>query len=329
MHSVTHCKHIILYSRLVYINTMKKLLLLLSLVTLVNCTKEKIVTVEKIVTEEVIVTNDYTLIAIAGEGGRVAKSAASETSVTLSATANVGYGFTGWSSGSTDNPLTLNIGSDQTITANFVKLDIYLAENGVTIKCPDANVGDTGTVNDKVYTVVNEAQLREMISKDEDVTCVCTSKVTDMTYLFQAVGFDPYLSPSVISDFNQEIGSWDTSAVTNMKGMFMEASAFNQDIGSWDTSSVTNMFYMFVQASAFNGDISSWNTTAVTDMGGMFMEAISFNGDMSSWNTAAVINMSQMFTEATFFNGDISSWNTAAVTSMVDMFFRTSFNQNI
>ena len=38
---------------------MKKLLLLLSLVTLVNCTKEKIVNVEKIVTEEVIVTNDY------------------------------------------------------------------------------------------------------------------------------------------------------------------------------------------------------------------------------------------------------------------------------
>ena len=44
---------------------MKKLMLLLSLVTLVNCTKEKIVT------EEVIVTNQYTLIAIAGEGGKV------------------------------------------------------------------------------------------------------------------------------------------------------------------------------------------------------------------------------------------------------------------
>ena len=158
---------------------MKKLLLILSLVTLFNCTKEKIVNVEKIVTEEVIVTNDYTLIAIAGEGGAVTKSAASESSVTLTASANVGYDFKAWSSGSTDNPLTLNIGSDQTITANFVKLDIYLAENGVTVKCPDANVGDTGTVNDKVYTVVNEAQLREMISKDEDVTCVCTSKVTE------------------------------------------------------------------------------------------------------------------------------------------------------
>ena len=72
---------------------MKKLLLLLSLVSLVNCTKEKIVTVEKIVIEELIVTNQYTLIAIAGEGGTIVKSAASESSVTLTASANVGYDF--------------------------------------------------------------------------------------------------------------------------------------------------------------------------------------------------------------------------------------------
>ena len=236
---------------------MKKLLLILSLVTLVNCTKEKIVTVEKIVTEEVIVTNDYTLIAIAGEGGRVAKSAASETSVTLTASAYVGYGFTGWSSGSTDNPLTLNIGSDQTITANFVKLDIYLAENGVTIKCPDANVGDTGTVGVKEYTVVNEAQLRDMISKDEDVTCVCTSKVTSMTYLFQAVGFVTnylFTGNSEDSNFNQEIGSWDTSNVTDMTGLFANAKAFDKDIGYWNTSNVTSMIFVFKSAKLFNQD---------------------------------------------------------------------------
>ena len=236
---------------------MKNLLLLLALVTLVNCTKEKIVIEEKIVTEEVLVTNDYNLIAIAGEGGAITKSAASETSVTLTASAYVGYGFTGWSSGSTDNPLTLNIGSDQTITANFVKLDIYLAENGVTVKCPDANVGDTGTVNDKVYTVVNEAQLREMISKDEDVTCVCTSKVTSMTYLFQAVGFVTnylFTGNSEDSNFNQEIGSWDTSNVTDMTGLFANAKAFDKDIGYWNTSNVTSMIFVFKSAKLFNQD---------------------------------------------------------------------------
>ena len=189
-------------------------MLLLSLVTLVNCTKEKIVT------EEVIVTNQYTLIAIAGEGGKVCKSATSGSSVTLSASANVGYDFTGWSSGSIANPLTLSVDSDQTITANFERL-IYLAKNGITIKCPNATVGDTGTVSGKVYTVVDEAKLRDMISKDEDVTCVCTSKVTTMYNMFRNATL-----------FNGDISKWDTSAVTDMYAMFYQATTFDQNIGS-------------------------------------------------------------------------------------------------
>ena len=225
---------------------MKKLLLLLSLVSLVNCTKEKIVAVEKIVTEELIVTNQYTLIAIAGEGGTIVKSAASESSVILTASANVGYDFIGWSSGSNDNPLTLTVDSDQTITANFVKY-MYLAENGVTIKCPSATVGDTGTVNGKVYTVVDEAQLRDMISKDEDVTCVCTSKVTTMYNMFRNAPL-----------FNGDISKWDTAAVTDMYAMFYQATIFNQNISSWNTAKVTAMRFMFYQATTFNQDLSGW-----------------------------------------------------------------------
>ena len=41
--------------------------------------------------------------------------------------------------------------------------------------------------------------------------------------------------------FNQPIGSWDVSKVTNMQNMFTGAKAFNQPIGNWDVSNVTNM----------------------------------------------------------------------------------------
>ena len=86
---------------------------------------------------------------------------------------------------------------------------VYLDDNGVTIKaCDFASVGDTGVVNGVTYTVVDEAMLRAMVANEEDVTKVVTTKVTDMYGMFAG------------TSFNQPIGNWDVSSVTNMRDMF-------------------------------------------------------------------------------------------------------------
>ncbi len=99
---------------------------------------------------------------------------------------------------------------------------------------------------------------------------------------------DKYGLPFQSDTFNQNIGSWDTSNVTNMQGVF-HTSAFNQNISGWDTSSVTNMQGMFAYyvagggTSAFNQDISGWDTSNVTNMSYMFQNAATaFNQDKAA-----------------------------------------------
>ncbi|WP_448606010.1 MBG domain-containing protein [Paenimyroides ceti] len=146
-----------------------------------------------------------------------------------------------------------------------------------------------------------------------------TSNVTNMIQLFGRA-----------TRFNQDISNWDTQNVTTMAYMFREARAFNQNIGNWDTSNVTDMEAMFENASVFNQDISNWNTANVTNMSKMFSSALVFNQNIGNWNTSKVTNMEGMFQYTGAFNGDISSWNTANVTNMWGMFYSTgAFNQNI
>ena len=45
--------------------------------------------------------------------------------------------------------------------------------------------------------------------------------------------------------FNQDIGKWDVSNVTDMGRIFKEAVNFKQDISKWDVSNVTNINEMF------------------------------------------------------------------------------------
>ena len=291
---------------------MKKLLIFVSIYMMIfACAKDN--TVQK-----------FELTLIETEGGSLNILSGTyelNTSVSIIAKPKNGYEFTGWTgsvSGSVST-VTIIIDGNKSITANFSEKKIILAQNGITIECPDADFGEISMVNDKVFTVVDEAKLRDMISKEEDVTCVCTSNITNMKNLFLNK-----------TSFNQDITSWDTSKVTEMTEIFNYAKTFNQDIGNWNTSKVTDMRSMFYNATVFNQDLSLWNTSNVTNMFGMFRDASRFNQNIGSWDTSNVTNMSYMFYKASSFNGNIIDWNTSKVTNMTSMFtFASSFNRNL
>ena len=183
--------------------------------------------------------------------------------------------------------------------------------------------GDVTTCDVTDSSLSNMSRLFEDLYMTEnfnqDIGAWDTSNVTDMSDMFFSA-----------MSFNQDIGDWDTSSVTNMTNMFISASDFNQDISTWDTSSVTNMSYMFSYNRVFNQDIGAWDTSSVTNMHFMFMSASDFNQDISTWDTSSVTRMNSMFRSASNFNQDISTWDTSSVTRMDSMFKSASkFNRDI
>jgi surface protein len=110
--------------------------------------------------------------------------------------------------------------------------------------CPgDATVVamDDGTIRTAVAAWLADATAAE--ATYGHISTWKTGEVTDMAGLFEDA-----------SSFNDDISPWDTSGVTTMNGMFSKTSSFNQPIGAWDTSGVRRMDWMFV-GSAFNQPI--------------------------------------------------------------------------
>ena len=97
---------------------MKNLPLYISLLLLITCAKEDSQAPNTPPTQ---IVKQYALTASAGDGGSVSGGGtfASGTQVSLTATPSSGYSFSGWSTGSTTNPLTVTLNSNTSITANF------------------------------------------------------------------------------------------------------------------------------------------------------------------------------------------------------------------
>lgn len=246
--------------------------------------------------------------------------------------------------------------------------DVVSLENFLLIESPNAGkfnryIGNwnTSKVVNMLNAFANQTKFNQDISTKEVIVNGATYtawdilNVTNMNFAFG-------IGASVVGEgkFNQNIGNWNTSKVTNMQSMFSKQPEFNQDISTkmvtvngvtytaWDTLNVTNMSFMLDgrPSGNFNQNIGNWNTSKVTTMSIMFQFQLNFNQDISTkvvtvgdstytaWDTLNVTNMSFMFNSGSgndgSFNQNINNWNTIKVTNMSDMFSnQKAFNQLI
>lgn len=104
-----------------------------------------------------------------------------------------------------------------------------------------------------------------------------------------------------------DVSNFNTSNITNMRGMFRGCSSFTSiDVSNFNTNNVTTMNDMFCDCSSLTSiDISGFNTSNVTDMSSMFKGASQLQTITVSNNfvTTNVTTDSNMFLDCTSLVG--------------------------
>ncbi len=246
-------------------------------------------------------------------------------SISPNLTENTGISFN--TSNGTISGIAKYIQSETTYTITFTATDSRTVQTTIDIIVVGKYIPKNRTeLIRTIKTIIDTNKDGTIDNKDDldaDLNNIDTSSITSMRYLFAK-------SITKLHQFSGDISKWDVSNVTDMYGMFQDATAFNSDISKWDVSKVTSMSWMFRGATAFNSDISDWHVSKVTDMLAMFGKATAFNSDISDWKVGKVTDMSGMFEGATAFNSDISDWKVGKVTNMSFMFEGAiAFNSDI
>jgi surface protein len=139
--------------------------------------------------------------------------------------------------------------------------------------------------------------------------------------------------------------------VTNMQGMFDNATSFNQPIHKWGIQPSDILTDMFTAATAFHTAYSGssgfgntptlafFNKTSITQANIQIAvdawvadptTAEATYGHIRGWDVSAVTDMNNLFNGKQSFNDDISNWDVSNVTNMSEMFYNAYvFNQPI
>ena len=219
---------------------MKKLPIYLSLLFILTCAKEDSQAPNTPPTQ---IVNQYTLTASAGDGGSVTGGGtyASGTQVSLTATPTSGYSFTGWSNGSTTNPLTVTLNTNTTITANF-----QVIVNNYTLT---VSAGEGGSVSTEGGEYEEGTEVTVRATPDEGYKFVSWSDGSTTNPLTYTLNSNTSISA------NFQINTYTLTLITGEGGAVSE---FNEEYEYGEEltiSAIPNQGYFFQK---WSGDVNSY-----------------------------------------------------------------------
>ena len=187
----------------------------------------------------------------------------------------------------------------------------------------------------------SEIAICEDISEGNDGSVIGWVEKTDYgeTYILHIDGDGKIYAPvnsSVLFWFFKQVKKiafgnvFDTSRVTNMRGMFMRCEKLaGVNVDGFDTKNVTDMAGMFSDCSSLQElNVSRFHTQKVTNMSSMFSGCSGLEElDVSGFHTENVTDMKYMFSGCKKLRTlDVSGFHTENVT---DMYFMFSWCDNL
>ncbi len=190
----------------------------------------------------------------------------------LSAVPADGYRFDHWSTGSTDNPYTLTITSDTTITAFFEEIEMYtvtvLADNPATGSVTEGGVyGDGSSITITAYPADGYRFDRWSTGSTDNPYTITVTSDTTITAFFEEIETH---TVTVLVD-NPATGSITGSGVYE-DGSSVTITAFPADgyrFDHWSTGSIDNPYTLTVTSdttiTAFFEEIETHTVTVLVD----------------------------------------------------------------
>jgi surface protein len=163
------------------------------------------------------------------------------------------------------------------------------------------------------------ATFYDCVNFDQNVGSWNVSNVTNMAYLFgsnNTLRAFPSNRGKFTNGGSPSIGDWNVSRVTDMTSMFFNQALFDQNLGKWDVSNCTSFAAMFGMYLASSTPTQTW-TGSFTNGG---------SPSIGDWNTSRATAFNVMFSNQVNFNQNIGSWDVSKGTTFLGMFGTFNFS---